>query len=116
MILTSNLAFGGWNRALAGDNALTAAMLDRFLDHSTIINITGESYRLKDIQSWSPVQKPPRPSRTDHRGVHIRRKISEMGQFCFDSPTLKICQVSTEVDNPTGAEKYPFLPPCTDRT
>jgi DNA replication protein DnaC len=27
---------------------LTAAMLDRILHHSTIININGESYRLKD--------------------------------------------------------------------
>ena len=70
MILTSNLAFGGWNRALAGDNALTAAMLDRFLDHSTIINITGESYRLKDKCKASLLPKPARPSRNHQRGMH----------------------------------------------
>lgn len=48
MILTSNLAFGSWDSAFAGDSVLTAAMLDRVLHHSTIVNINGESYRLKD--------------------------------------------------------------------
>jgi hypothetical protein len=35
MILTSNLAFGSWDEAFAGDEVLTAAMLDRILsrDH-----------------------------------------------------------------------------------
>ena len=48
MILTSNLTFGSWDSALAGDGVLTVAMLDRILHHSTIVNINGESFRLKD--------------------------------------------------------------------
>jgi DNA replication protein DnaC len=48
MILTSNLTFGSWDSAFAGDSVLTAAMLDRILHHSTIISISGESFRLKD--------------------------------------------------------------------
>ena len=48
MILTSNLTFGSWDSAFAGDSVLTAAMLDRILHHSTIVNINGESFRLKD--------------------------------------------------------------------
>lgn len=48
MILTSNLTFGSWDSAFAGDTVLTAAMLDRVLHHSTIVNISGESFRLKD--------------------------------------------------------------------
>ena len=48
MILTSNLTFGSWDSAFAGDSVLTAAMLDRVLHHSIIIGINGESYRLKD--------------------------------------------------------------------
>jgi len=48
MILTSNLTFGSWDSAFAGDSLLTAAMLDRVLHHSSIISINGESYRLKD--------------------------------------------------------------------
>ena len=45
MILTSNLTFGSWDSAFAGDSVLTAAMLDRVLHHSIIISINGESYR-----------------------------------------------------------------------
>jgi len=48
MILTSNLTFGSWDQAFAGDPVLTAAMLDRLLHHSTVVAIQGESYRLRD--------------------------------------------------------------------
>jgi DNA replication protein DnaC len=48
LILTSNLTFGSWDTAFAGDSVLTAAMLDRILHHSIIVNISGESFRLKD--------------------------------------------------------------------
>ncbi len=48
MILTSNLTFGSWDEAFAGDAVLTAAMLDRILHHATVVQISGESYRLKD--------------------------------------------------------------------
>src|SRR5580704_19234263 len=43
MILTSNLTFGSWDQAFAGDPVLTAAMLDRLLHHSTVVSIQGES-------------------------------------------------------------------------
>lgn len=48
VILTSNLPFGQWDKTFADDAALTAAMLDRLLHHSHIVNIKGESYRLKE--------------------------------------------------------------------
>jgi DNA replication protein DnaC len=48
MILTSNLTFGSWDQAFAGEVVLTAAMLDRLLHHATVVQISGESYRLKD--------------------------------------------------------------------
>jgi len=48
MILTSNLPFTQWASALADDQTLTAAMLDRLLHHAHIVQISGESYRLKD--------------------------------------------------------------------
>lgn len=48
MILTSNLPFTQWATALADDQTLTAALLDRLLHHAHIVQITGESYRLKD--------------------------------------------------------------------
>jgi DNA replication protein DnaC len=48
MILTSNLPFTQWATAFADDQTLTAAMLDRLLHHAHIVQITGDSYRLKD--------------------------------------------------------------------
>ena len=48
IILTSNLSFGEWDVTFAGNSALTAAMLDRLMHHAHLIQIKGESYRLKD--------------------------------------------------------------------
>ncbi len=47
MIQTSNLPFGQWDQTFAGDAALTSAMLDRILHHSHVVQIKGESYRLR---------------------------------------------------------------------
>lgn len=48
IIVTSNLPFSQWHSAFAQDATLTAAMLDRLLHHSHILQIQGESYRLKE--------------------------------------------------------------------
>jgi DNA replication protein DnaC len=48
IILTSNLSFGEWDTTFAGNSALTAAMLDRLLHHAHVVQIKGDSYRLKD--------------------------------------------------------------------
>ncbi|WP_334473414.1 IS21-like element helper ATPase IstB [Arsenophonus sp. PmNCSU2021_1] len=48
VILTSNLSFGQWPGTFADDATLTAAMLDRLLHHSHVLQLSGESYRLKD--------------------------------------------------------------------
>ncbi len=47
-ILTSNLVFSKWVQIFAGDKVVTTAILDRILHHSHIINIQGDSYRLKE--------------------------------------------------------------------
>jgi len=48
VILTSNLPFTQWASTFADDQTLTAAMLDRLLHHAHIVQISGDSYRLKD--------------------------------------------------------------------
>lgn len=48
IIVTSNLPFSQWSGTFADDPTLTAALLDRLLHHAHIIQITGNSYRLKD--------------------------------------------------------------------
>ena len=57
-ILTSNLPFGLWHTALADDATLTAALLDRLLHHSTILNLSGESFRLKEKRKAGLIQSP----------------------------------------------------------
>ena len=47
IILTSNKGFADWGELL-GDTVIATAILDRLLHHSHVINIRGESYRLKD--------------------------------------------------------------------
>jgi DNA replication protein DnaC len=56
MILTSNLSFAQWASAFADDQTLTAAMLDRLLHHAHIVQIAGESYRLKDKRKAGQVK------------------------------------------------------------
>src|SRR5690606_36427426 len=48
MILTSSLPFAQWATTFADDQTLVAAMLDRLLHHAHIVQISGESYRLRD--------------------------------------------------------------------
>jgi DNA replication protein DnaC len=47
ILLTSNQSLGGWGQVF-GDQVIATAILDRLLHHSTIVNIKGESYRLKE--------------------------------------------------------------------
>lgn len=47
IIMTSNLTFSQWQSVLNNDEALTAAVMDRLIHHSHIININGDSHRLK---------------------------------------------------------------------
>ena len=46
-VLTSNKTFSQWNEVFA-DMTIASAILDRILHHCTVINIKGESYRLKE--------------------------------------------------------------------
>jgi len=58
MILTSNLPFTQWADTLADDQTLTAAMLDRLLHHAHIVQISGDSYRLKDKRKAGTLRAP----------------------------------------------------------
>lgn len=61
MIWTSNKGFAEWASVFAGDEVLTAAILDRLLHHGTVINIRGRSYRLRDKLHAGTVIAPPPP-------------------------------------------------------
>jgi DNA replication protein DnaC len=47
ILITSNKSLSGWGEVF-GDQVIATAILDRLLHHSTIINIKGDSYRLKE--------------------------------------------------------------------
>lgn len=57
IVLTSNLPFAQWASAFAEDATLTAAMLDRLLHHAHIVQIQGDSYRLKDKRKAGVIKK-----------------------------------------------------------
>ena len=57
LIITSNLNFGQWDQTLAEDQTLTAALLDRLLHHSHILQFKGKSYRLKGKNSAGIIQQ-----------------------------------------------------------
>ena len=62
MILTSNLPFTQWASALADDQTLTAALLDRLLHHAHIVQISGDSYRLKDKRKAGTIKEEKKKS------------------------------------------------------
>jgi DNA replication protein DnaC len=45
-IITSNKAFADWGD-IFGDAIIAGAMLDRYLEHCHVINLKGESYRMR---------------------------------------------------------------------
>ena len=48
IVLTSNKAFGEWGQVFGGDVIMASAALDRLLHRATVLNIRGESYRLRE--------------------------------------------------------------------
>ena len=52
-VLTSNKGFEEWSGVL-GDEVMAAAPIDRLLHHCHIVNIRGNSYRMRDHQDPMP--------------------------------------------------------------
>jgi DNA replication protein DnaC len=62
IILTSNKYFSDWGELLS-DTVIATALLDRLLHHAHVINIRGQTYRLKDrlkagVQTVPPADIP----------------------------------------------------------
>lgn len=55
-IIATNRPVEDWGKIL-GDNAATAAILDRFLDQVHLLKITGRSYRLRSLTNTPAEQK-----------------------------------------------------------
>ena len=52
-IFTSNKSFDEWGEVM-GDQVMASAILDRILHHCTVLNVKGESYRLKNRWKGTP--------------------------------------------------------------
>ena len=55
-IITTNLSFERWDEIFS-DSVMTAAMIDRLTHKSYILNMNGNSYRLKETKEWLAKQK-----------------------------------------------------------
>ena len=60
-ILTSNLPFSKWTQIFNDDAIITTAILDRLLHHSVVVNIQGDSFRLKDKKKEGFISLPTPP-------------------------------------------------------
>ena len=65
IIVTSNLPFEDWT-SIFGSERLTGALLDRLTHHVHILEMNGDSYRLK--QSKSQRRRTPRSANADASG------------------------------------------------
>ena len=50
ILITTNKGVAEWPGVLAGDEVLATAILDRLLHHSHVLNISGRSYRLRELE------------------------------------------------------------------
>ena len=78
IILTSNKGFADWGELL-GDTVIATAILDRLLHHSHVLNIRGESYRLKDKRQAGLLTSPHMVSAGSER-IDGSDKRSGVGQ------------------------------------
>lgn len=66
IILTSNRGFQEWGEVF-GDNVVAAALLDRLLHHAVVIQIEGNSYRLRKHAALMPDNLMAAVSNKDHK-------------------------------------------------
>ncbi len=77
-VLTSNKGFEDWGTIL-GDDVMAAALIDRLMHHCHVVNIRGNSYRMREhTDLWQAIQpgaeEPPSSSskRRKNKGTRTR--------------------------------------------
>lgn len=55
-IITTNLSFERWGEIFQ-DPVMTAAMIDRLTHQAYIVNMIGDSYRMKETEKWLKKQE-----------------------------------------------------------
>jgi hypothetical protein len=75
-VLTSNKSFEEWGEVF-GDEVMAAALIDRLVHHCHIVNIRGNSYRMREhraLASRLATPTAPEPSGAPVRGRAPRRQ------------------------------------------
>ena len=71
-VMTSNKGFEEWGEVL-GDEAMAAALIDRILHHCHIVNIRGNSYRMRQhTELWRALRQG-----SEEAAPHSRKKAKE---------------------------------------
>ena len=83
IVLISNLTFGSWDQTLAGNAVLTATMLDRLMQHATVVQIGGDSYRLRD-KGKGGVMPKAKPVRSESAWLSFQPVTLTIGGSVFD--------------------------------
>ena len=110
IILTSNKGFGEWGELL-GDTVIASAVLDRLLHHSHVLNIRGESFRLREKRQaglfrhsniWLLRRKGPATTTpTDRIAGHQRcGSVPTRQKWLISNPSLT--QAATSQPSSTG--------------
>ena len=80
VILTSNRGFSEWGEVF-GDNVVAAALLDRLLHHAVVVEIAGNSYRLREHAKLvpenlrlPPISAPEKPKRRRGRPPKVAQE------------------------------------------
>jgi len=60
ILITTNKGVAEWPGVLAGDEVLATAILDRLLHRCHVLNISGRSYRLRELEraAAGPTARP----------------------------------------------------------
>ena len=120
-IVTSNLPFQEWTTVFASER-LTGALLDRITHHVHILEMNGESYRLKQSRSRrrQPSEYPPACPRGPTRPSHARAAASRAEGA---SPRARVPPMDYADKLPPSPwyifappPRYIFPPPLTDRS
>ena len=73
-MLTSNKGFEDWG-AILGDDVMAAALIDRLMHHCHVVNIRGNSYRMREhTDLWHAIQPEHEKTTSSSR---TRRKKKE---------------------------------------
>ncbi len=103
-MMTSNRPLQDWGK-LIGDVPAATAILDRFLEHAEIIQITGQSYRLRNKTAEKSDAEETTPQDTKTNQEKKPKRDAKTGQTQTGNQSPKTGQSAHRVQGEKSAEK-----------